>query len=144
MMTPALLALAILAQPETSRAVGPRTARQLARACIRAERRHGLPPGLLCAVALAETGGRSRIRRYGRDCDVGPWQLRVPGCPGAVVRIMTRAGIEAQAEAAAWLLRIRRDPAGPCPWWRYNPGSRRWCKKVMDIQRRLTRVRPDA
>lgn len=138
-MTPALLTLAILAQPECH--LSPPAARRLAQASLAAGARHGLPAGLVAAVACAESGGR-RVVAYRRGkgrlgCDVGPWQLHVPGCPGAVARLLMRAPLRDLAEASAWLLAARRDPAATCPWWRYNPGSVTWCGRVMDIYRRI-------
>jgi hypothetical protein len=142
-VTPALLALALLAQPEAQ--VSRRAARELVSASLAAEQAHGVPTGLLVAVALAETGGRARTRRERHGCSVGPWQLYLPGCPEAAVWALQAAGLAAQAHGAAWLLAARRRSQG-CPWRGYNPGSRGWCRRVEEIHRRLLAYRgaPDA
>ena len=142
-MTAALLALAMLEQPECH--VRGRALRQLATACRAAEVAHQLPAGILCSVALAETGGRWKVRREkGGSCSVGIFQIYLPGCPSAAVRILRGSSTSTHADAAAWLLRLRWRPKSRFPWAAYNPGSKRWRVRVGAIWGRIRTVAKNA
>lgn len=140
-MLAALLALAMAAQPEY--ALRGSQARSLASEILLVERAHGLPSGLLAAVVLAESGGRSVVvrgtGRGKRGCDVGLAQIHLPDCPLALVGIMLRRlnNLEAGAIILSWSMRWCQGRGCPCPGWRYNPGSRAWCPRVMEIWGRL-------
>lgn len=72
-MTPALLALAFLAQPE-NRAL-PHEAQAIAVEAVRASERYGLPAGLV----LVESGGRAGLIRWWSRV-LRRWRaLRLPG-----------------------------------------------------------------
>lgn len=141
-MTAALLALAMLEQPECH--VRGRALRQLATACRAAEVAHQLPAGILCSIGCVETGGRWKLARWrGKDrrgCDVGIFQLHVSGCESAVVGIMRLAPLPTCAGEAARLLKSRWMPRHRYPWYRWNPGSKRWRVRVASIWGRIRTV----
>ena len=141
-MTAALIALAILAQPEAL--CSKRVAQRLGRVSVQVEQEFKLPSGLLAAVVLAETKGLNRIRRRGNACDCGYAQVRCRPCTAKCKkRLMSMRG---NLRAAARKLAISRKVCGErprapgckqCIWGRYNAGSRRWCPTVMDFWKRL-------
>lgn len=143
-MTPTLLALAILAQPECRS--GPLTASLLARESTRIEARLKLPRGLLAAAVLAESGVSARVRVDRRGCDVAWAQVRCSPCrPSCVARLLPmRANLTASARKLARsrvVCTVRPWTKGclVCKWGMYNPGSVSWCIKVLTIRRRLLR-----
>ena len=143
-MNTALLALAMLAQPET--AAGRIQMHRIAEAIVPVARKHRIDPTLLAAIAIAETGGRNLVAyRRGkgrRGADVGVFQIH---CPGARQRCIRRYRkiIYSASEAGRLLVLGRRLCRKPPPgyvkvcsrgfWARYNPGSPRWARRVADI-----------
>jgi hypothetical protein len=144
-MTAALLTLALLAQPEC--AISRAQASRIARESLHWEKVRGLPPGLLGAVVLAESGGRDVVARGRgkgrRGCDVGPGQIHVPGCvPRLVKRFRDlKQNLARAARILSWSRRwCARRQTARCkrsPWHRYNPGSRTWWPTVRRIWRRI-------
>lgn len=118
---------------------------------IMAEHQHGLPAGLLTAVVMAETGGRSVVatgRGAGKlGCDVGVAQIHVPGCrPMDVAKVLP---IVANLEEASNVLSRSRRWCSIRPkhrrcinsvWHRYNPGSRTWWPAVNAFLRKFRRL----
>lgn len=105
-----------------------------------AEVRHALPPALLVAVILHESGGRQRLvsRERGGACSVGPAQVLVPGCDRARLRrlLVLSAGLDAAgAIAARGRLVCARHPRWRCcrAHWigAYNAGSPRYAARVL-------------
>jgi hypothetical protein len=150
----ALLALAMLAQPETL--AGKIQMQRIARAIVPVARKHQLDPTLLAAIAIAESGGRNLVaRRRGRGrrgADVGVFQIHCPKARPACIRRYRDISTGA-AEAAQILQQGRRLCRSPRPayrkickrgfWARYNPGSVRWTKRVRSLWARIrARVRP--
>lgn len=146
-MTPLLLALAMLAQPECRVTRG--RAELLAAEVLRVERRHHLPPLLMAAVVLAESGGIPLVARGrgkgGLGCDVGPAQVHLPGCRPAA-RLAALAAPGRNLEAGAMVLsRSRRLCSWRASWavcrrsrWAlYNAGSPGWWPRVAQIWARL-------
>jgi hypothetical protein len=140
-MTPTLLALAMIAQPEAQ--VGRKHAVQIANAIIPVAIKNRIDPTLLAAIAIAESGGRNRVAfrrgRKKRGADVGVFQIH---CRSSRYSCITRfLNTEQSAAEAARILtlgrRLCRNPPAAyrkmCKrgyWARYNPGSRRWSKRV--------------
>jgi hypothetical protein len=136
-MTASLLTLALLAQPQCR--IPPARAAVLAPVILEAERAHALPPGLLAAVVLAESGGRnltSRPRFDGKR-DHGPAQIHASVAPQP-----WPVGL---LEGARLLARSRARCAAH-PTWRacrrgayalYNAGSLKWSRRVAAIWARL-------
>jgi hypothetical protein len=146
-LTPALLALALLAQPEAR--ISPARAELLAHELARVELRHHLPPLLLAAVVLAESGGRSLVLPSRGGCDVGPAQVHVDGCAPARVAALLPPG--RSLEAGALVLDRSRRLCAQRPRWRpcrvsryslYNAGSSGWWPRVAAIWYRLRAWRP--
>lgn len=145
-MTALLLALAMLAQPECRVSRG--RAELLAAEVLRVERRHHLPPLLLAAVVLAESGGRSLVLASRGGCDVGVAQVHVPGCAPARVAALLPPG--RSLEAGALVLDRSRRLCAQWPRWgccrvhwvgAYNAGSRGYAVRVLRIWRRLRSFR---
>ena len=144
-MTPHLLALAMLAQPECH--VGRTRALTIATEALRQEVRYDLPRGLLVAVVLAESGGRKIVaRRRGkgrRGCDSGEAQIHIPRCDERRLRRLLVLSTNL-AEAARLLAQSRqtcqRRSLTPCEiseWALYNAGSRGGWPRVERIWERL-------
>jgi hypothetical protein len=144
-MEAVLLAMAILAQPQTR--CGHRQARELAEHSIRLEREYRLPPGLISAVALAESGGRARLVIHHRGrCEVGLGQIRVD-CDQRRVTELKR--IDRNLEEAARLLDASRRKCAKHPEWAscrlpfgsefglYNANSKTWSLRVKRIRNRI-------
>lgn len=140
-MTPTLLALAMIAQPEAQ--VGRKHAVHIAEAIIPVAIKNRIDPTLLAAIAIAESGGRNRVAfrrgRKKRGADVGVFQIH---CRSSRYSCITRyLNTEHSAAEAARIItlgrRLCRNPPAAyrkmCKrgyWSRYNPGSRRWSKRV--------------
>jgi hypothetical protein len=149
-MTPTLLALAMLAQPDVR--VGRTEARRIASVILTVASEHELDPSLLAAIVIAESGGRNivayRRGRGRRGADVGVFQIHCPRArPSCVGRYR---GLEASArEAARQLTRGRRrceDPTRSSSrmcregfWTCYNAGSRIWPGRVRRLWDRIKR-----
>lgn len=147
-MTSTLLALAMLAQPETM--AGRIQLHRIAKAIVPVAQRHRLDPTLLAAIAIAESGGRNLVaHRRGkqrRGADVGVFQIH---CPKARPRCIKRyRDINQSAIQAAQILmlgrRLCKDPPNAyvhmCRrgyWARYNPGSLRWARRVKRLWSQL-------
>lgn len=124
-MTPLLLALAL----ETSLA----------------EARYDLPAGLLLAVCLHETRGRSVVVRESRGrCSAGPCQVLAPDCDRA--RLQRLLVLSVNVDLAARVLVRARETCRRHPGWRccrdhwvgaYNGGSRGYARRVLAVWRRL-------
>jgi len=141
-MTAAVLALAILAQPECR--IQPDQARTLARVSLAAEREQELPSGLVAATVLGEAWGLDLVSRHRHGCDVGQAQIKVPRCDWTVISMIRPQQINLRISALKLhrsRVKCRRWPHLPackrCIWGLYNPGSKRWCRRVMDIWRRI-------
>ena len=138
---------AVLAHP--ARRCARQTCARVVRLALAAERAHGLPGGLLVAVAGAESGWRPSVMgwrrgRGRRGCDVGVAQIHVPDCLPHLVRLIRPLG--ENLRAGAYLLMRSRErcaaPAPPaacrrCPAALYNSGSATWCGRVQAIRRAL-------
>jgi len=149
-VTSALLTLALLAQPEAR--VGPLRMHALAVDLRTVARSQGLSEALMGALLLAESGGRNVVARGRgagrRGCDVGVMQIHVPGCTPAKVRRFL--GSRAAMLRAAVILHRGKRLCAEKPgiwycrrgwWWaRYNPGSRVWARRVVQILRRIKEV----
>jgi hypothetical protein len=128
-VTAALFAVLLAAQPEARCG----ECRELAQATLAAAATYKLPPLLLGAVALVESGGRNVVRQRPWGHAVGAFQLAVRGrcdetaqqTPCDVVRPLA---VNAMAAAA---LIARRG------WRRYNAGSKAWARTVRALWRRL-------
>ena len=147
-MNTAILALAMLAQPETL--AGRIQMHRIARAIVPVAQKHRIDPTLLAAVAIAESGGRNLVAyrrgKQRRGADVGVFQIHCPKArPHCVARFRDlRHGAR---RAAQLLLRGRRMCKNPPPgyrkvckrgyWARYNPGSSRWAHRVKDLWGRI-------
>ena len=145
-MTPTLLALAMLAQPECL-IKRPQMVR-IASLVLKVERHYGLPSSLLAAVVLTETGGRNVIAagrgKQKMGCDVGIAQIHVPYCDQRLVN--RYIDIEKNLKRSAYLLLLSKRKCTQRPnfpgcsvsiWGRYNPGSRRWARRLLDIHSRI-------
>jgi len=147
-MTSTLLALAMLAQPETS--AGQKQIHRIASAIVSVADKNKLDPTLLAAIAIAETGGRSQVAyrrgRQRRGADVGVFQIH---CPRARATCIKRYQcLKTSAAEAATILTLGRKLCQNPPqvyeqmcsrgfWARYNPGSKRWAKRVRTIWARI-------
>jgi hypothetical protein len=147
-MNSALLALAMLAQPET--AAGRMQMQRIAQAIVPVARKHRIDPTLMAAIAIAETGGRNLVAykrgRGRRGADVGVFQIH---CPRARRRCVRRfrniKNCAAEAGRLLWLGRrlCRMPPPGYVKvcrrgyWARYNPGSVKWARRVKDLWARI-------
>lgn len=143
-MTPALLTLALLAQPECR--LSEDQARQLAPLILQAESRYQLPDGLLAAVVLAESGGRWQVSapRHDRGRDHGPAQIHLGPATRPVHDPRTLAG---NLLEGARLLARSRDLCLQHPRWKpcrnggywalYNANSERWPHRVQRIWERI-------
>jgi len=111
-----------------------------------AEVRHDLPPLLLLAVVLHESGGRERLvtRERGGHCSAGVAQVLVPGCDRA--RLQRLLVLATNLDAGAAVLARSRRLCARHPRWAacrrsefalYNAGSRAWWPHVERIWRRL-------
>jgi hypothetical protein len=121
----------------------------------RAATAYSVPEGLLAAVVLAETGGRvvvARGRGKGRrGCDVGIAQIHVPDCDEK--RVKSLLYVRKNLFQAARILHLGRGVCERHPglwyckrgwWWaRYNPGSRRWARRVWKTWQDIRRVADD-
>jgi hypothetical protein len=139
-MNAALMALALLAQPECR--VGSRQAALLAKHIVAAEEKYDLPSGILAAVVLVESAGRNVVSPVRRDGwrDHGPAQIH--SAPSSRKARDLRANLlEGARLLAASRSTCAARPGAPgckhCPWGRYNAGSTRWCVKVLEIYHRL-------
>ena len=152
-MTPALLAMAILAQPECH--MSEMQARRMAAYILTVEREFKLPTGLLASVVLAETGGRNVVARGRgkgkRGCDVGVGQIHVPECRKSLLTryLNLRENLRQAATILTWSRSFCRDRGAllrgdkRCRrsiWGRYNPGSAEWWPKVRSIWHRIRLV----
>jgi hypothetical protein len=112
---------------------------------LRASERHSVPPNLLHAVLLAESGCRPlAVRRDGDACDVGLVQVRARPCtPQALQALLpVKANLMAGARILAASRRRCSKPRPPrackrSAWALYNSGSRRWWPKVAGYWLRL-------
>ena len=134
-MTITLLTLALLSAAGCRCA--PWECHELVTAAVRAGDRHGVPPRVLIAVALIESGGDPLAVGHPRrgGLDLGAWQLHVTDHRPAIrAALASVAGLHAGAEGAAMLLaQSRRRCRGGrcrCIWALYNPGSRTWCRQL--------------
>lgn len=148
-MTPTLLIAAVLAQPEcrASRSV----LIQLAPIIISVSNKHGIPSSLLAATILAETGVRNIISyrrgRGRRGADVGYAQIHVPNWKKNRHLVKLYSLPRPNLSRAAYLFRYsqryckrtQHTRCELCSWFRYNPGSKTWCGKVLPIQRKIER-----
>lgn len=147
-MTSTLLALAMLAQPETS--ASQKQIHRIASAILPVARRNNLDPTLLAAIAIAESGGRSQVAyrrgRQRRGADVGVFQIHCRFARATCIR--RYQSIRASAAEAATILSLGRKLCRKPPpvyrrmcergfWARYNPGSRRWAERVQKIWNRI-------
>lgn len=136
-VTPTLLALALLSAPESH--LKPDEALALAGSVLDAEKRYHLPPMLLAAVVLHESGGRHITAHHRHGCDVGPAQVYVPGCQARMRWLLSdqRLNVMAGARLLSWSrARCRSRPVGPCrrsEWALYNGGSSSWWPAVNRI-----------
>jgi hypothetical protein len=143
-MNATLLALAMLAQPESM--VSHDKMQLIAEVIIEQSDN----PLLLGAVVLAETGGRNVIARkrgkHKMGCDVGVFQIHCPNCSDECIK--NSRGVDKGARLAIQILDVAKSlclvpPSGykrVCRrgyWARYNPGSPRWARRVKDIWGRL-------
>ncbi len=147
-MTATLLALAILAQPETS--ASRKQAYRIASAILPVAQKKNLDPTLLAAIAIAETGGRNQVAykrgKRRRGADVGVFQIHCRFArPGCIKRFQN---LRRSASEAGTILTLGRRLCQNPPqvyermckrgfWARYNPGSRRWSKRVQKIWDRI-------
>lgn len=137
------LAAAVLAQPECMMSDGE--ALRLVAVASNAEKRHGLPAGLLVAVALAESGGKRRlVSRHRKGCDAGAGQVHVPGCHSGRLERLLQLSVNLDASASVLAKSRARCARSPrlrfckiSPWAGYNAGSPRWWPRVYSIWRRL-------
>lgn len=140
-MTPAILVLAMLSQPECR--MTRDQAEQLAPIILAEERRWQLPNGLLAATVLAESGGRNIVVRHRHGCDTGPGQVFIPKCNSRMVWLLRRPRVSLTVAASIldWSrARCLADHRGPCKrsvFAHYNAGSRGWWRRVERIWRRL-------
>ena len=112
----------------------------VARVALHTARRYGLSARLLGAVACYESRGkRSTVNMNSNgSCDVGRWQVNVPGCflwgraryasdrrnAGRAARVLRLGWAVCKRKPGTWYCKAQR------PWCRYNPGSKRWCRNV--------------
>lgn len=112
-----------------------------------AEVRWQLPPLLLVAVILHESGGRQRlvVRERGGHCSVGAAQVLVPGCERA--RVQRLLVLSTNLDQGAAVLSRSRVTCRRHPRWRacrrsewalYNAGSTKWWRGV---ERKWERLR---
>lgn len=141
-----ILATLIHNAPESR--VSKYRAKKIAVAITYAAARWRVSQTLLAAIALHESGGRNVVAtgrgRGHSGCDVGVFQIHVPGC--AVHRVRRFRDIIAAANRAAYLLSYGRALclSGAKRWYckihyagRYNPGSRIWLRRVLKLWWRL-------
>ena len=109
------------------------------------ETRYGLPPYLLAAVVLCESGGRAIVSRR-RKCggvDVGVGQIHV--CDRSKRRIRQLLVLSTNLDRAGFLLARSRARChrGRCRCMEahYNWNSRTWCGRVHRAWRRLLGAR---
>lgn len=144
-MTATALLLALLAAPGVR--CEPPECRAVVSAAQSAGARYGVPPAVLVAVCLAESGCDPRAVGWPRrgGVDLGAWQLHLTDHrPATRAALAAVAGLEAGAAGAGYLLarsrRMCRRAACPCPWAHYNwAGRARWCRRVRAALRVLTR-----
>lgn len=109
------------------------------------EERYGLPPYLLVAVVLVESGGRaivSRRRRCG-GVDVGAAQIHVHDRNRRRIRQLLELSVNLD-RAGALLAKSRsrcKGRACRCLEARYNWASRTWCGRVHRTWHRLLGAR---
>lgn len=114
--------------------------------CQAAEARWALPPLLLCAVVLHESGGRQRLVVRERDghCSVGAAQVLVPGCERE--RVQRLLVLSVNLDEGARVLVRARERCRRHPRWAmcrvhfvgaYNGGSRSYASRVLRVWRRL-------
>lgn len=141
-----LLLLAFLAQPQCH--VSAARASAIVAEAERAERRHHLPSGLLLAVVLIESGGRSIISKR-RKCggwDVGVGQVHTHD-RDRFQRLLT---LSINLDESGRLLRGSIDRCEAHPSWSacrscaaglYNAGGhKRWCTRLKKVYSRLKRA----
>lgn len=150
-MTVVLITLALQAHgPGCSQ----QEAKVIARAIRPAAERYAIPPLLMAAIVLVETGGSCRLdaRRHeatgGYSC--GPFQEYIPPAGYLTLtqrrcdELISRPGL-ASMRTARRLRRALGRCEGPnrprwCSrgyWARHNPGSPRWCRAVTRIWARV-------
>jgi len=141
-MTPILLAMIMLAQPECR--VDDWTTKMLAQDIRDVEKMYVLPDGLLGAVVLAESGGKNFIVHIKGGCDAGVAQVHIHGCKRSAVKklIGTRANLIAAGEILARSRKVctedhKRFGCKRSIWARYNAGSCRWWPRVNRIWRSM-------
>ena len=142
-------ALALIAQPEAK--INFQAAQEITAHVVRVEKKYQLPPMLLLAVVLIESGGRKNIVGYGRPrgrngCDVGAAQIHVRECNKERMRRMLL--LSANLDEAGRLLAGSRSKCGKHPSWRpcwrgkwslYNADSEGWPRRLDDAWERLRR-----
>lgn len=146
-MSAALLAMAMLAQPEAS--VGKRSMLRVAQAILPAAKRYKIAPAMLAAVALIETGGRN-ITAYKRGkgrrgADVGVFQIHCREIADDRACVARYRDVKLGAMRAAQILAMGRNICMTqrrrfCKrgWWVwYNSGSRCWGGRLTERLRAL-------
>ena len=144
-MTPALLALALLADPAYRAPMWQ--AQELAEEVRAVEVRYGIPAGLLAAIVLAEAGGTRNIisrRRYNGGRDYGAGQVHALNPSRR--RLALLLTLSTNLDRAGQLLASSRSRCARHPRWAacrrgefalYNAGSRTWAGRVRRIWTRL-------
>lgn len=148
-MTPTLLTAAILAQPQCR--ANRSTVRRLVPLILHSSRRWRVPPEVLAAVILHETGMRNVVRCHRgkgrRGCDVGFAQIHVPRWKQnrdlvhkyRVPRHNIRRSAQILYLSRTRCKRVRHPRCTMCPWCFYNFGSRKWCPGMQRILRNIQR-----
>ncbi len=111
-----------------------------------AELRYQLPPLLLAAVVLAESGGRQRLvtPEHSGHCSAGAAQVLIRGCDHARLQRLLVLSTNLDRGAAILASSARTCSRHPnweacrrSRWARYNTGSRTWWPRVAAIWRQL-------
>jgi len=150
LVTIEILALAMLDQPLAR--VDYNKMFKIASAAVSVSKDHSIDPVLLGAIALIETGGRNLVMfgrgRKGAGADVGVFQIHCPRAGKSCIdkHSSLKYGARRAAEILVMGKNICSDP--PIRWrkvcsrgfWAcYNPGSKRWSKRLMKCYKALKR-----